>query len=67
MLQYFFLRRKVTRILTQSIQKVVVLIPPAVEPVEPPTNIRQVITKIPGSVICAKSAVLKPAVLADTD
>ena len=63
----FFLRKKVVKILMHSTQKVVVLIPPAVEPGEPPINIRQVMTKMPASVISDKLAVLKPAVLLVTD
>ncbi len=63
----FFFRRKVTITLMQRTQKVVVLMPPAVEPVAPPLNMSQIMTNSPASVISVKSTVLNPAVLADTD
>ena len=45
---------------------VFIFIPPAVEPDAPPISIRIIITKIATSLICEKSAVLKPAVLGVT-
>ncbi len=53
--------------LMQRTQKVVVLIPPAVDPVDPPINIRHTITNREPSFSPARSTVLKPAVLTDTD
>lgn len=46
---------------------VVVLIPPAVEPGEPPVIINIIIIKTPASLSAVKSTVLKPAVLGVTD
>lgn len=46
---------------------VVVLMPPAVEPADPPIIIRHMRINLPASVIFASSTVLKPAVLALTD
>ena len=46
---------------------VVVFIPPAVEPGEPPINIRIIINSKPGSLMIVKSTVLKPAVLGVMD
>ena len=47
--------------------KVVVFIPPAVDPGEPPISIRSIIIKTPDSSICERSVELKPAVLVVTD
>jgi CheY-like chemotaxis protein len=47
--------------------KVVVFIPPAVEPGEPPISIRITIMAVPDSSIAARSVVLKPAVRVVTD
>ena len=47
--------------------KVVVFIPPAVEPGEPPISIRMIIMAVPDSSIAARSVVLKPAVRVVTD
>ena len=46
---------------------VVVLTPPAVEPGEPPMNIKSIIKSIEGPVNCAILQELNPAVLAVTD
>lgn len=46
---------------------VVVFIPPAVEPGEPPTSMSRVIIALEEPVIAERSAVLKPAVLGVTD
>ena len=46
---------------------VVVFIPPAVEPGEPPMSINNVISIRPVSLRAVKSVVLKPAVLGVTD
>ena len=46
---------------------VVVFIPPAVEPGEPPISIRMIISISPVSVSRVRSAVLNPAVLGVTD
>ena len=46
---------------------VVVFIPPAVEPGEPPISIKIILRSFPESLKEAKSAVLKPAVLVVTD
>lgn len=46
---------------------VVVFIPPAVEPGEPPTSMSMVIIALEEPVIAGRSAVLKPAVLGVTD
>ena len=46
---------------------VVVFIPPAVEPGEPPINIRMIIRYKPVSLIKVRFIVLKPAVLGVTD
>ena len=46
--------------------RVVVFIPPAVEPGEPPISIRKIMMALEDSVIAVKSAVLKPAVLGVT-
>ena len=51
----------------KSTAKVVVLIPPAVEPGEPPIIISTNIINRPLSVNAARSTVLKPAVLGATD
>jgi len=53
--------------LKTSTAAVVVFIPPAVEPVEPPTTIRQIIRKILPSLRAARSTVLNPAVRTVTD
>ena len=47
--------------------KVVVFIPPAVEPGEPPMNIRNVVRILPAGESEAVSTLLKPAVLAVTE
>ena len=47
--------------------KVVVFIPPAVEPGEPPTNINRIITAFEASLIFEIFIVLNPAVLVVTD
>ena len=46
---------------------VLVLTPPAVEPDDPPTNIRSIISSKVGSPTAPKSIVLKPAVRAVTE
>ena len=46
---------------------VVVFIPPAVEPGEPPISISMIVIAVPVSLISVKSAVLNPAVLGVTD
>jgi len=48
-------------------EKVVVFIPPPVDPGEAPTNIRNIIKISTGSPRCVKSTVLKPAVRQVTD
>ena len=48
-------------------QKVVVLIPPPVEPEEAPININMIMLNILALVIPAISMLLNPAVLADAD
>ena len=63
---FFFLKNTV-KMLRHKIQNVVVFIPPAVDPVDPPMYIRQIITNLPGSDMALKSTVLNPAVLAVTD
>ena len=63
----FFFWRNVEKILKTNTAAVVVFIPPAVEPVEPPTTIRQIMRKMLPSLRAARSTVLKPAVLAVTD
>ena len=50
-----------------STVKVVVFIPPAVEPGEPPISINSIITAFDASLISEMSMVLKPAVLVVTD
>ena len=62
-----FLWRKVVMIESINTANVVVLIPPAVEPADPPIIIRHMRINLPASVIFASSTVLKPAVLALTD
>ena len=47
--------------------KVVVFIPPAVEPLDPPMSIRAIIIATAAWLIVCKSTVLKPAVLVVTD
>ena len=47
--------------------KVVVFMPPAVEPGDPPISISIIITDFDVGVIAVRSAVLKPAVLVVTD
>lgn len=49
-----------------STARVVVFIPPAVEPGEPPTSIKTITIPSPSFVIMVRSAVLKPAVLGVT-
>ena len=63
----FLRRRKVDLILAINTKNVVVLRPPAVEPVEPPMSIKKIITNLPASVIRGRLAVFIPAVLALTD
>ena len=46
---------------------VVVFMPPAVDPGEPPTNIHKIIMACPLALISDKSTVLNPAVLRVTD
>lgn len=53
--------------LTSITAIVVVLIPPAVEPEEPPTNINIIMINCVVSLIFDKSTVLNPAVRAVTD
>ena len=62
----FFLRQteNAFKIRTAS---VVVFIPPAVEPGEPPTSISRIIIALEDSVMAVRSAVLNPAVLGVTD
>lgn len=62
----FFLR-KVAPMLKRRTASVVVFIPPAVEPVDPPTSIRQIIKSRLVSRRDGRSTVLKPAVLGLTD
>lgn len=59
--------RKTANELASKTASVVVFIPPAVEPGEPPTSIKTVMINWPGSLIAVRSAVLKPAVLGVTD
>ena len=59
-------RRKVATALASRTAKVVVFIPPAVEPGEPPTSISKIIMARDASVIAVRSMVLKPAVLGET-
>ena len=47
--------------------KVLVLTPPAVDPEDPPMNIRSIISSKVGSPTAPKSMVLKPAVRAVTE
>ena len=47
--------------------RVVVFIPPAVDPGEPPMSINIIVIAVPASLNCVKSAVLNPAVLGVTD
>ena len=63
----FFLCLKVEITLSTSTAAVVIFIPPAVEPVEPPISIRQIIRRILPSENAARSTVLKPAVRIVTD
>ena len=58
--------RKVAMALNTKTARVVVFIPPAVEPGEPPISIRKIMMALEDSVIAVKSAVLKPAVLGVT-
>ena len=50
------------RIANSRMLNVWTLTPPAVEPAEPPTNIRPIMTNRPSSVIAPMSTELKPAV-----
>ena len=59
--------RNVPRALRTSTAIVVVFMPPAVEPGEPPISIRMMLINFPESENAAKSVVLKPAVLVVTD
>ena len=61
------LRRKVAHILASRTANVVVFMPPAVEPGEPPNSIRTTINACEVLPIAARSAVLKPAVRGVTD
>ena len=54
------------RVLKRRTAKVVVLMPPAVEPGLPPINMRTVVSALPDSESFVKSMVLKPAVLGVT-
>ena len=53
--------------LAKRMAMVVVFIPPAVDPGEPPISIKIIAIVLPGSDICEKSAVLNPAVLVVMD
>ncbi|CAN4047882.1 RNA polymerase sigma factor sigV, partial [Dysosmobacter welbionis] len=58
----YSLRRKTASAFARRTASVVVFMPPAVEPGEPPMSISMVIIVCPLSLIAVKSAVLKPAV-----
>ena len=60
------LRLNTEMVEAKSTVTVVIFIPPAVEPEEPPISIKQIIMRIPVWLITEKSAVLKPAVLGVT-
>lgn len=60
------LRRNTAKALASNTARVVVFMPPAVEPGEPPISIKMVIRDWPVSLIAVRSAVLKPAVLGVT-
>ena len=62
----FSVRRKTAITLANRTAIVVVFIPPAVEPGEPPINIKIVIIDCPVSLMEVRSAVLNPAVLGVT-
>ena len=62
-----FLPQRTETVAKKRTAMVFVLIPPAVEPEEPPMNMRITITIFEDSVIRERSIVLKPAVLGDTD
>ena len=57
-----FLRRKTETAVETSTASVVVFMPPAVEPGEPPTSISRMTMARPVSLMSVRSAVLKPAV-----
>ena len=59
--------RNVATIFKIRTAKVVVFMPPAVEPGDPPISISIIITDFDVGVIAVRSAVLKPAVLVVTD
>ena len=54
-------------LLRNGADEVVVFMPPAVEPGDPPISISRIITDFDVGVIAVRSAVLKPAVLVVTD
>lgn len=60
------MRRNTAKALASNTARVVVFMPPAVEPGEPPISIKMVIRDWPVSLIAVRSAVLKPAVLGVT-
>ena len=62
----FFLRRKTVVALANKTATVVVFIPPAVDPGDPPISIRKMISMRPTPVNAERSEVLKPAVLGVT-
>ena len=61
------MRPNVAKELAMRTATVVVLIPPAVEPGEPPIIIRTIIVAMEGSCSAVQSTVLNPAVLVVTD
>lgn len=62
-----FLRRYTLSAARKSTATVETFIPPAVEPEQPPVSMRAISASTPASLICERSAELKPAVLAVTD
>ena len=59
--------RKVAAALESRTASVVVFMPPAVDPGEPPMSIRRIITPSDAPDMAGRSTVLKPAVLGVTD
>ena len=59
--------RKTANAAASSTASVVVFMPPAVEPGEPPTSMQTIIIAWPGSLTRPRSTVLKPAVRSVTD
>ena len=59
----FYIRRKTAMAFASRTATVVVFMPPAVDPGEPPISIKSVMTDCPVSLTDVKSAVLNPAVL----